>query len=165
MGLLNSLRWQWYAHAVTSPPAAKKYRFSLIESNADSAEMVVFIESYRLKRKLNNEVSEGGEGCWSPLLAQRAQKLDRKRTLRAVLAACAQLETNQPSSPGAGTSKLGGIIHSGASMRTVETNSPAAESRTRTELGDQLTRKNRNRIYLFPLYGYLPTVIARWRRC
>ena len=36
-----------------------RYRFSLIESNADSGEMVVFIESYRWNRELNNEVSEG----------------------------------------------------------------------------------------------------------
>jgi hypothetical protein len=33
------------------------------------------------------------------VLAQRAQKADRMSTLRAVLAACAQLEINQPSSP------------------------------------------------------------------
>ena len=36
-----------------------RYRFSLIESNADGGEMVVFIESYRWKCELNNEVSEG----------------------------------------------------------------------------------------------------------
>lgn len=63
---------------------------------------------------------------------------------------CALREHRRPISlhPGMVTSKLGRI-----------------ESRTRTELADQLTRKDRNRIYLFiPLYGYLATVIARWRR-
>jgi hypothetical protein len=52
----------------------------------------------------------GDEGRWSPVLAPARTKVDRIATLRAVLAACAQWEINQPSPSKKKTSKLGGII-------------------------------------------------------